>query len=138
MTAGDVDADFLRTLTVLYVEDDADAGEEINAFLRRRVGKLVTAAQGAEGLAAFRSVNPDLIVTDIQMPRLNGFDLCRALKADPRTAGIPVIITSALASQPEIDRGLAAGAIAYFSKPLSPIALENLMRSLLPLLPPRE
>ena len=125
MTAGDVDADFLRTLTVLYVEDDADAGEEINAFLRRRVGKLVTAAQGAEGLAAFRSVNPDLIVTDIQMPVMDGLTMAQEIrKANPM---VPIIVTTAFEQADYLMRALDIGIDHFILKPVRAIRLEYAM-----------
>ncbi|MFZ4513596.1 MAG: response regulator transcription factor, partial [Geothrix sp.] len=72
MTDATQDAEFLKTLTVLYVEDEDLARTQTEAFLRRRVGKLISASNGAEGLEAFRTESVHLVVTDLLMPVMGG------------------------------------------------------------------
>ncbi len=104
--------------SVLLVEDN----EELRQFIKESLEpyyKVAEAADGKEGLAKAKEISPDLIITDVIMPNLNGTDLCRALKLDIDTSHIPVIMLTArtaLASQKE---GLGSGADYYFSKPLN-------------------
>ncbi|WP_232797103.1 response regulator [Blastococcus atacamensis] len=102
--------------SVLVVDDNAD----MRAYLARLLGPLWsvrTTADGAEALAAVAERQPDLVLTDVMMPRIDGFELLRALRADPATRHIPVIMLTARAGQEASVEGLEAGADDYLAKP---------------------
>ncbi len=123
MTARPLETDFLKVLTVLYVEDEPHALEEISTFLRRRVGKLITASQGEEGLAAFRSEHPALVVTDIQMPIMDGLAMAKAMRdLDP---SVPIIVTTAFEQTDYLLRSLELGIDHYVLKPVQAARLES-------------
>jgi signal transduction histidine kinase len=125
MTAVPLDAEFLKTLTVLYVEDDPGAGEEVSAFLRRRVRQLATATQGAEGLAAFQAAPVDLVITDIQMPVMDGLTMAQEIR---KTApAVPIIVTTAFEQTDYLARSLEIGIDHYVMKPVRATRLEYAM-----------
>jgi signal transduction histidine kinase/CheY-like chemotaxis protein len=102
--------------TVLVVDDNAD----MRAYLTRLLGphwSVRTTANGEEALAAVAERAPDIVLTDVMMPRVDGFELLRALRGDPGTAGIPVIMLTARAGQEASVEGLEAGADDYLAKP---------------------
>ena len=83
----------LRQLTILYAEDDDNIRLEVVHFLERRVGNLVLAANGEEALAAFIEHKPDIVISDIMMPVMDGLELAAAIKE--RNSAVPVILTTA-------------------------------------------
>jgi len=87
--------------------------------------EILLAEDGEECLAVARAQKPDLILLDAVMPRLDGFETCRRLKADPATANIPVIFLTASAQEHEIQHGLQMGAIGYLTKPFDPLRLRQ-------------
>ena len=102
--------------TVLVVEDDAD----LRAYLREHLAPLYAvreAPDGVAGLAAARRLRPDLVISDVMMPEMDGFALCRALKADPDLGHVPVVLLTALADDESRLGGLAEGADDYLAKP---------------------
>lgn len=102
---------------VLIVEDEPHIVLSLEFLLQREGYETTAAADGEEGLALVRSVRPDVVLLDIMMPRRNGYDVCRAIKADPELRGIPVIMLSAKAQEVEVLKGLELGATAYIAKP---------------------
>jgi signal transduction histidine kinase/DNA-binding response OmpR family regulator len=106
------------TARVLLVDDNADMREYVARLLRRH-WRVDTAADGLEALAAARRVLPNLVLTDVMMPNLDGFGLLHALRNDPRTSGIPVLMLSARAGEESRVEGLARGADDYLIKPFS-------------------
>jgi DNA-binding response OmpR family regulator len=118
--------------TVLVVDDDPvilrllEVNFEMEGFVVR------TAADGQEGLEVARATAPDVVISDVMMPRMNGLELVATLKADPATAGIPVILLSAKAQVSDVKAGLDAGADDYVTKPFEP---HDLVERLLKLLP---
>lgn len=105
--------------TVLVVDDDEDIRDVVSLRLGVAGHEVVTADDGEDGLRQARECLPDLILLDIQMPRLNGIDVCRRLKADPDLAGIAVVLLTARGQEADVDRGFEAGAQDYIVKPFS-------------------
>jgi len=103
---------------VLVADDNADMRRYVERLLSGQY-KVETVADGEAALAAVRQRMPDVILTDVMMPRLDGFGLLRALRADPPTAGVPVILLSARAGEESRVEGMEAGADAYLVKPFN-------------------
>ena len=112
--------------TVLIVEDNPDVRAYVGRHLAARY-RVVEAVDGVEGLAQARAARPDLIVSDVMMPNMDGFDLCRALKADEALNHIPIILLTAKASEESKLEGLETGADDYLNKPFN--ARELLLRA---------
>ena len=122
-------ADDPRT-TVLIVDDNAD----IRAYVRRHLEpayRVLTAADGAEGLAQARTHTPDAVVSDVMMPRMDGLALLAALRDDPATDFIPVVLLTARAAPEDKLGGLDAGADDYLTKPFRPGELRARLRNLI-------
>ena len=115
--------------TVLVVDDDPDIRDLITMKLAQAGYATMSACDGEAGLAAALSGGgagrpaPDLILIDWMMPRVTGIEVCRALRANPLTAHIPLILLTAKAQEAEIEFGYAAGVDDYIVKPFSPRAL---------------
>ena len=116
---------------ILVVDDEPDAVELIQFNLKANGCDVITAADGEEALEKARSVLPNLIVLDIMLPEVDGMEVCKILRRDPRTSGIPIIMLTAKAA--EIDRvlGLELGADDYVTKPFSPRELVLRVKRLL-------
>ena len=112
---------------ILIVEDDARNLKLMRALLTVSGYHIVGAQDGRQGVATAREENPDLILMDMQLPVLSGFDAVRALKADPQTRHIPVIAVTALAMKGDRERVLDAGADGYVSKP---VRLEDVLEQI--------
>ena len=109
---------------VLVVEDQLDIQKLIQMSLRLRgVGEVVVAGDGEECLAVVDQVKPDLILLDVSMPNLDGYETCRRLKSDPTTRSIPVIFLTAKTQNDDRETGLSAGALGYLNKPFDPMTL---------------
>jgi len=116
---------------ILLAEDEADIRRLVTLKLEQ-LGHVVRAFEnGAAALADARKHAPDLAVLDVVMPGMTGLEVCRGLRQDPATAGVPVIILTARAQQSDIDAGLAAGASEYLAKPFSPRDLATRVNALL-------
>ncbi len=117
---------------VMLVEDEPDIQVVARMTLKKGgVREVVVAGNGEECLARVGEVKPDLILLDVMMPRLDGYETCRRLKQNPETRGIPVIFLTAKAQQFEINQGLELGAIGYLVKPFDPATLHAEIVSLL-------
>ena len=105
---------------ILVVDDEPEAVELIEFNLKQSGYTVSTAAEGAEALKKARSQPPDLIVLDVMLPEMDGFEICKTLRLDPSTTKVPIIMLTAKAA--EIDRvlGLELGADDYLTKPFSP------------------
>ncbi len=114
--------------TVLLVDDSRVTREVIKVYLIARDVRLVEACDGIEALQRVREDHPDLVLADIRMPRLDGFDLCRALQSDPATKGIPVLILTSNADPATVERCHEAGAREVLRKPIQPRPLLDAVR----------
>jgi two-component system, cell cycle response regulator DivK len=103
---------------ILVVEDDEMNRDSLTRLLRRRGYELLTARDGVEGVMMGQSEMPDLILMDMSLPVLDGWEATRRLKAAPRTQAIPIIALTAHAMAADRDRALAAGCDDYDSKPI--------------------
>ena len=101
---------------ILLVEDDRFLRKAAETTLKQQGYTVITAADGEEALRVAHSAPPDLILLDVIMPKLNGFQVLDALKKDPTTAHIPVIILSNLGQDRDVQQAMEAGATAYFIK----------------------
>ena len=103
---------------ILVVEDDEMNRDSLTRLLRRRGYELLTARDGAEGVMVGQSEMPDLILMDMSLPVLDGWEATRQLKAAPKTQAIPIIALTAHAMAADRDKALAAGCDDYDSKPI--------------------
>ena len=103
-----------------FIDDNPTNVKVLQTRLRADGYEVVTASDGEEGLAAAREQTPDLILLDVVMPEINGFDVCRQLKSDDRTAPIPVIFVTAREEESDEARGFDIGAVDYITKPIRP------------------
>ena len=117
--------------TVLIVEDEPDVSDLVVYHLQKAGFKTITARDGAAGLRKACDDRPGLVILDLMLPSLDGTDVCKRLKADPRTAQIPIIMLTAKAD--EVDRvlGLELGADDYVTKPFSPRELVLRVKTIL-------
>jgi two-component system, OmpR family, phosphate regulon response regulator PhoB len=106
--------------TILLVEDDPDIRHLVSYKLTRGGHDVTETDDGAGALAAARKSVPDLVILDVRMPRMSGLDVCRELRADPRTAHLPIIMLTARARPQDLEQAYAAGATGYIVKPFSP------------------
>ncbi len=116
---------------VIIVDDDRDTREMLTLALELEGFEVGQAANGLRLISAMHVDRPDVILLDVMMSWIDGFELCRAIKKNPTFADIPVIFISARKSAEDERTGLAAGAVAYFSKPIDMDGLVARMRALL-------
>ena len=116
---------------VLIVEDEPDIRELVVHHLKREGYQVATAAGGEEALRQVRAAPPDLVLLDLMLPGMNGLEVCRRLRQDPPTAGLPIVMLTAKGD--EVDRvlGLEIGADDYIVKPFSPKELVARVRAVL-------
>ena len=116
---------------VLVVEDSATQREMITDLLKDSGLSVTSASDGVEALEQILGARPDIVVLDIVMPRMNGYELCRRLKSDPATQEVPVVMCSTKGE--EFDRywGMRQGADAYIAKPFQPQELVSTVKQLL-------
>jgi len=117
--------------TVLVVEDSVSQRQMICDLLKESGLKVTVATDGVEALESIQDRCPDLVVLDIVMPKMNGYEVCRRLKADPKTQNLPVVMCSSKGE--EFDRywGMKQGADAYIAKPFQPKELIGTVKQLL-------
>ncbi len=117
MKINKLDQDYLKNLTVLYVEDDDDTREQFSEYLRRPVGTLITAANGAEGLEAFIKHAPDIVVTDILMPQVDGLTMAYEIRGLAPT--VPIMVITAFEQTDYLMRAVNIGIDKYVTKPVN-------------------
>ena len=118
--------------TILYVEDNAFNRKIVRQLLARTSYRLLEAVDGEEGVASALAAPPDLVLMDIQLPKISGLEATRRLRSDPRTAGVPVIVVTSFALSGDEHKAKEAGATAYLAKPYSPRELLAKIREIVP------
>lgn len=116
---------------ILIAEDERDIRDLVAFTLRFAGYEVVAAANGEEAVLLAPKENPDLILMDVRMPRMTGYDACRVLKANPDLKDIPVVFLSAKGQDSEIATGLEVGAEEYLLKPFAPDQLTERVKSIL-------
>lgn len=118
--------------TILCIEDNEYNRKIVRKLLSRTSYRLIEAVDGESGVAQAQQEVPDLILMDVQLPKMSGLDATRVLKTDPRTGHIPIIVITSFALSGDQEKALAAGASSYLAKPYSPRELLALVRQYLP------
>jgi two-component system cell cycle response regulator DivK len=118
--------------TILYVEDNEYNRKIVRQLLSRTSYRLREAVDGEAGVAAALEAPPDLILMDVQLPKMSGLDATRVLRSDARTRHIPIIVITSFALSGDRERATEAGAAGYLAKPYSPRELLALVRQFLP------
>jgi len=117
---------------ILIADDNVTNVELLDAYLAERNYEIETAGDGAETLEKVKSFAPDLILLDIMMPKLSGFEVCEKLKGDPQTKGIMILMVTALSELGDVERAVNAGCDDYLSKPVNKVELlkrvDNMLR----------
>jgi DNA-binding response OmpR family regulator len=117
--------------TILVVDDDPVILQLLQVNFEMEGFTVITAADGQEGVERTRADRPDIVVSDVMMPRMSGLELVAELKGDPDTAAIPVLLLTAKAQQSDIADGLGKGADDYVTKPFEPLELVDRVNRLL-------
>jgi DNA-binding response OmpR family regulator len=116
---------------ILIAEDERDIRDLITFTLKFSNHEVFAAANGEEALNMAKQLLPDIILMDVRMPRMTGYEACAAIKADPTVAHIPVVFLSAKGQESEVQTGIDLGAVEYILKPFAPDQLTERVRVLL-------
>jgi DNA-binding response OmpR family regulator len=116
---------------ILIAEDEPDIRELVTFMLRFSGYEVVAAANGEDAVLTAGRELPDLVLLDVRMPRMTGYDACRLIRANPDLRNVPVVFLSAKGQESEVRSGMEAGAEEYLLKPFSPMELTNRVRAIL-------
>jgi CheY-like chemotaxis protein len=116
---------------VLVVDDDPVILRLLQLNLELEGHEVLTAVDGHDALDQVAKLDPDLVLLDVMMPHLDGFEVCEQLRADPATADVPVVFLSAKAQSADVTRGTEVGGTAYVTKPFDPVALIQLIEQIM-------
>lgn len=119
---------------ILVVDDEEAVRTLCSACIQHALGseyEVLEAKDGEQALASAEKDDPDLILLDVMMPRVDGFEVCRRLKASPRTRDIPVVFLTALGQDKDVEKGLALGGDGYVVKPFNAVTLAAQITELL-------
>ena len=116
---------------ILIAEDERDIRDLVAFTLRFAGHEVFAASNGEEAVELAPRVNPDLILMDVRMPRMTGYEACKIMKADPELKDIPIVFLSAKGQESEIQQGLDSGAEEYLLKPFAPDQLTSRVKLIL-------
>jgi DNA-binding response OmpR family regulator len=116
---------------ILIAEDERDIRDLVAFTLRFAGYEVFAAANGEEAVGLASKISPDLILMDVRMPRMTGYEACKLLKADPDLKDIPVVFLTARGQESEIQQGLESGAEEYLLKPFAPDQLTTRVKAIL-------
>jgi len=133
MTKKKTEVDQEKTPIILIVDDNQQNLELLQAYLEDMDCETVPAHDGLEALKIIGKSAPDLILLDVMMPKISGFEVCRRLKNDPKTGNIPVIMVTALNEFGDIERGIDSGTDDFISKPVNKLELVTRVKTMLKL-----
>ena len=122
-----------KTPVILVVDDNQQNCELLQAYLEDLDCRTIPASDGLEALKIVAETPPDLILLDVMMPKMSGFEVCRRIKNDPKNSGIPIIMVTALNEFGDIERGIDSGTDDFLSKPVNKLELLTRVRTLLKL-----
>lgn len=130
-----IDATAVQTETsrILIADDNEPNRELLEVYLADLDCQIATAIDGQDTLAKVASFGPDVILLDIMMPKLSGFEVCQQLKADPATRGIMILMVTALGELGDIERAVEAGTDDFLSKPVNKVELVKRVENMLKL-----
>ena len=132
LTEADLDAQMdVASASILVVDDHEQNLELLQAYLEDIGCRVRTAADGVEALREVESDQPDLIILDVMMPRMSGYQLCSKLKGEPATRDIPVVMVTALSEVGDVERAVESGADDFLTKPVYKLELVTRAKSLL-------
>jgi CheY-like chemotaxis protein len=120
-----------RRKKIMLVDDSSTALLMEKAILGRRDFEMVTARDGEEAVALSLAEHPDLILMDVTMPKMNGFEACRRIRSDPATREIPIIMVTTRAEMDNVEAGYASGCSDYVTKPINGLELLSKLEDLL-------
>jgi CheY-like chemotaxis protein len=121
----------VQVAKILVAEDERDIRDLIEFTLKFGGYEVLTVPNGQAAVDQVANIMPDLIVLDIRMPKLNGYEACRAIKAIPEVANIPIVFLSAYGQDAEVESGFEAGAFEYIVKPFAPDQLTQRIQEIL-------
>lgn len=124
-------AESASTARVLIVDDNQQNCELIEAYLSAEPCETEMAYDGQEAIDKVRSFHPDLVLLDIMMPKMSGYEVCKLLKKDPQTRDIPILMVTALNEMGDIEKAVNAGCDDFLTKPVNRLELTTRVRSLL-------
>jgi two-component system alkaline phosphatase synthesis response regulator PhoP len=133
MSKAGIDIKQNKTPVVLVVDDNQQNRELLQAYLEDVDCRTIPAKDGPEALKIIAKNPPDLILLDVMMPRMSGFEVCRRIKNDPKTSDIPVIMVTALNEFGDIERGIDSGTDDFLSKPVNKLELLTRVKTMLKL-----
>ena len=116
---------------ILIIEDDPATSRLVDYSLRHEGYQVFTASNGLDGIRKAHNEAPDLIILDVMLPGMDGFEICHRLRSEPDTAGLPILMFSAKAQEIDKDTGLKVGADDYLSKPAAPADIISHVEALL-------
>ena len=133
MSAKKIQKDEEKTPVILVVDDNRENLELLEAYLEDIDCETLAAYDGPEALQIVKKRKPDLVLLDIMMPKMSGFEVCRSIKNDPETIDISVIMVTALTEFGDVERGIGSGTDDFISKPVNKLELLTRVKTMLKL-----